>query len=439
MQYNHFMKACIIGAGASGLAAAKALQDAHIDFDWFEKGSYIGGIWKYQNDNNLSACYKSLHINTSKQIMSYSDFPMPENYPNYPSHELIYDYFNDYARNNNLLNKVQFNSEVKEVNKLGDFKYEVTVEGKSPQVYNYLLVCNGHHWKPKHPDFKGNFSGKIIHSHDYKTFDGFEDKRVLIVGIGNSAVDIACELTKVSKKVVISTRSGAHVVPKYFFGLPTDHLTGLQPLPFLPLEVQRTFLQGMLLLTRGEQKNYGLPEPKRKILSEHPTISQELLHYAGHGKITFRPNIKELNKKEVTFEDGSVEEFDCIIYATGYHIAFPFLSKEIMNTEHNEVELYHKVVHPKHKGLYFIGLVQPLGPIMPLSEVQSKWVASLISNKISLPSEKEMERRIHEDRQKMAKRYGKSSRHTIQVDYTPYKTLIEKQYTKNPLLRLLPI
>lgn len=433
------MKACIIGAGASGLAAAKALKDKNIDFDWYEKGSYIGGIWKYQNDNKVSACYKSLHINTSKQIMSYSDFPMPDDYPNYPSHELIYNYFVDYARNNGLLNKVQFKSEVKRVEKLADNQYKVTIEGKEPKIYEHVLVCNGHHWKPKYPEFKGSFTGKTMHSHDYKTFDGFEDKKVLIVGIGNSAVDIACELTKVADKVVISTRSGAHVVPKYFFGLPTDHLTGLQPLPFLPVEIQRTFLQGMLLIARGKQENYGLPQPKRKLLSEHPTISQELLHYAGHGEITFKPNIKELKGEEVIFEDGTSESFDIIIYATGYYISFPFLDSSVVDTTNNEVELYLKVIPPHHKGLYFIGLIQPLGPIMPLSEVQSIWVAHLISGKCQLPSATEMEKRIREDKEKMQKRYGKSTRHTIQVDYTPYKTLIEKQYSGNPIFRLLPV
>lgn len=433
------MKACIIGAGASGLAAAKALKDKNIDFDWYEKGSYIGGIWKYQNDNKVSACYKSLHINTSKQIMSYSDFPMPDDYPNYPSHELIYNYFVDYARNNGLLDKVQFKSEVKRVEKLADNQYKVTIEGKEPKIYEHVLVCNGHHWKPKYPDFKGSFTGKTMHSHDYKTFDGFEDKKVLIVGIGNSAVDIACELTKVADKVVISTRSGAHVVPKYFFGLPTDHLTGLQPLPFLPVEIQRTFLQGMLLIARGKQENYGLPQPKRKLLSEHPTISQELLHYAGHGEITFKPNIKELKGEEVIFEDGTSEFFDIIIYATGYYISFPFLDSSVVDTTNNEVELYLKVIPPHHKGLYFIGLIQPLGPIMPLSEVQSIWVAHLISGKCQLPSATEMEKRIREDKEKMQKRYGKSTRHTIQVDYTPYKTLIEKQYSGNPIFRLLPV
>ena len=89
------MKVCIIGAGSSGIVTGKTLSQSGIDFDCYEKGSFIGGVWKYNNDNDLSSAYKSLHINTSKQMMSFSDFPMPNNYPDYPHHSLIFDYFNE--------------------------------------------------------------------------------------------------------------------------------------------------------------------------------------------------------------------------------------------------------------------------------------------------------------------------------------------------------
>ncbi|MCL1473370.1 NAD(P)-binding protein [Argonema antarcticum] len=82
-------KVCIIGAGSSGIATAKILHDRQIPFDCFEKGSGIGGNWRYNNDNAMSSAYKSLHINTSRYTMCYSDFPMPEDYPDFPHHSQV--------------------------------------------------------------------------------------------------------------------------------------------------------------------------------------------------------------------------------------------------------------------------------------------------------------------------------------------------------------
>jgi cation diffusion facilitator CzcD-associated flavoprotein CzcO len=420
------MKVCIIGAGSSGIASAKVLHQKGIDFDCFEKGSKIGGNWLYNNDNGMSSAYKSLHINTSKQMMAYSDFPMPDDYPDYPHHSLIYEYFENYVDHFGFRHKIAFNTEVQHVEKLPNGHYAVTTDQFGTRAYDALMVANGHHWSPRYPEFKGEFSGDIIHSHYYKTFDGYEDQRVLIVGIGNSAVDIACELTNVSKRVAISTRSGAYIVPKYLFGIPTDHISK-PPLAYAPLAVQRATLLGAILINVGKQDNYGIPTPNRPILREHPTISQELPGKVGHGKITIKPNIKELNGYEVIFEDGSLEEFDKIIYATGYKINFPFFEPTFLEARNNEIDLYHKVVHPEHQNLFFIGLVQPLGAIMPLAEVQSEWVAKLLQGKCVLPDKRKMLRSIQLDRDEMRARYNRSSRHTIQVDFYPYKRLIETE------------
>lgn len=420
------MKVCIIGAGSSGIASAKVLYQKGIDFDCFEKGSKIGGNWLYNNDNGMSSAYKSLHINTSKQMMAYSDFPMPDDYPDYPHHSLIYEYFENYVDHFGFRHKISFNTEVRHVEKISNGRYAVSTDRFGIREYDAVLVANGHHWSPRYPEFKGAFSGETLHSHYYKTFDGYEDQRVLIVGIGNSAVDIACELTNVAKRVVISTRSGAYIVPKYLFGIPTDHISK-PPLAYAPLSVQRATLLGAILINVGKQDNYGIPTPDRPILREHPTISQELPGKVGHGKISIKPNIKELNDKEVIFDDGSREVFDKIIYATGYKIAFPFFDASFLEARNNEIDLYHKVVHPEHSNLFFIGLVQPLGAIMPLAEVQSEWVAKLLQGKCRLPEKRKMLKSIQLDKNEMRARYNRSSRHTIQVDFYPYKRLIEME------------
>ncbi|MFN8294764.1 MAG: NAD(P)-binding domain-containing protein [Chitinophagales bacterium] len=418
------MKACIIGAGASGIAACKTLKENNIDFDCYEMGSDVGGLWWFENDNGQNSIYKSLCINTSRQMMSYSDYPMPEDYPVYPHHTLIHQYFSDYVDHFGFRKNIQFKTAVTHVEKKEN-TYLVTTDKNVTNEYDAVLVCNGHHWNPRYASFEGTFNGKTLHAHDYKTTDGFEDKEVLVIGIGNSAVDIACELTTVAKKVMISTRSGAYIIPKYLFGVPTDHISK-PPLAYAPLALQRMALQTALQINVGKQEKYGVPAPDRPILTEHPTISQDLLNKVGHGKIKIKPNIKKLNGKSVLFDDGTSETFDVLIYCTGYNMTFPFFDKDFLNPIDNEVPLYHKVVHPEYKNLFFLGLIQPLGAIMPLSEVQAKWVAALLNGKSKLPQKEKMLKTIADNREEMRKRYKNSARHTVQVDFYPYKRLIER-------------
>lgn len=422
------MKACIIGAGASGIAACKTLNESSIAFDCYEKGSDLGGLWWYENDNGQNSIYQSLCINTSKQMMSYSDFPMPDSYPDYPHHRLIHQYFANYTDHFKFRKKIQFNTTVTNVVKSGK-KYLVTTNKNKSIEYDAVLVCNGHHWKPKYASFNGKFNGTTLHAHDYKSLDGFSNKSVLIIGIGNSAVDIACELSTVAKNVVISTRSGAYIIPKYLFGIPTDHISK-PPLAYAPLALQRIALQTALTINVGKQENYGVPKPDRPILSEHPTISQELLNKVGHGKIKIKPNVNNLDGKSVVFEDGTTEDFDTIIYCTGYKISFPFFDKQFIDPIDNAIPLYQKVVHPEHEHLYFIGLIQPLGAIMPLSEIQSKWIAKLLKEQTSLPDKNKMYNVIKNDQMEMKKRYKDSARHTVQVDFYPYKRLIEEEMNR---------
>jgi cation diffusion facilitator CzcD-associated flavoprotein CzcO len=426
-------KVCIIGAGSSGIVACKVLKQHGIDFDCYEKGSGIGGNWRYMNDNGMSAAYRSLHINTSKKVMAYSDYPMPESYPDYPSHFQILEYFESYVNHFGFRDKIQFGVGVTNVQKLENNTYQVSLDNGKTLLYDAVIVASGHHWKPRYPDFEGTFEGKTLHAHDYKTPDIFQnDPNVLVVGIGNSGVDIACEAARnTTGKVWISTRSGAYILPKYIMGIPFDTLNKYS-VDWLPMAVKRALLSFFLWLARGKQQNYGVPKPKRPLLSEHPTISQDLLSLAGHGKVLFKPNIKKLNGKSVIFEDGSEETIDILIYATGYKIAFPFFDKDFLYVEtDNRLELYKNVILPNVPHLYFIGFLQPLGAIMPLAEVQSEWVAQLIMGKAQLPSPEKMKADIAAEKSKMQKRYKSSPRHTIQVDFYPYKNMILREIKKS--------
>jgi dimethylaniline monooxygenase (N-oxide forming) len=420
---------CIIGAGSSGITAAKALKENGISFDCFEKGSQIGGNWRFNNDNGMSSAYRSLHINTNRMIMAYSDYPMPSDYPMFPHHSHIIQYFDDYVNHFNIRSDIQFNTEVLDVSRNADGSFTVTTNNQVSEYQN-VIVANGHHWNPRYPEpaFTGEFTGEVIHSHFYRENEQVRGKDVLVVGIGNSAVDIACEAARTySGKVVISTRSGANIVPNWLWSIPFDSLAS--PLTSkLPLALQRVFLSTALRLARGKQEDFGVPKPKRPLLSEHPTLSQDLLNLAGRGLIKFKPNIKEFKGKTVVFEDGTEQDFDMIVYATGYKVTFPFLKETSFDiSETNDFRLYKKVIHPDYQGLYFLALIQPLGAIMPLAEVQSKWIAKILKGECKVPNREEMLKSIETDKQAMAKRYNASPRHTLQVDFYPYKESVEKE------------
>jgi dimethylaniline monooxygenase (N-oxide forming) len=293
------------------------------------------------------------------------------------------------------------------------------------------MVANGHHWDPKFPEppFPGqaSFSGDQLHAHFYREPDErFVDKNVLVLGIGNSATDIAVETSRVSTMTYLAMRRGAHVVPKYMAGTPTDQL-GPKWLSRLPFQFTRALFVRELKHVQGPMENYGLPKPDHKLGEAHPTVSADLLARLGHGRITPKPNIERLEGCNVHFTDGTSVEIDTIVWCTGYRITFPFLERDVMEVKGNRVPLYRRVVHPEAPGLYFIGLVQPLGAIMPIAELQSEWVADLFEGSAALPEPEAMRREIEREEAAMRKRYVASTRHTIQVDYYPYMRLLAKE------------
>jgi thioredoxin reductase len=427
-------KVCVIGAGSSGIAACQVLAARGLPFDCFEKGSQVGGNWRFENDNEMSSAYRSLHINTSRRLMAYKTFPMPDDYPDYPDHFQIARYFDDYVDHFGLREKIRFRSEVKSVAPV-DGEWEVTVEeaeGKRETIrYRAVLVANGHHWDPRWPEppFPGadDFAGEQIHAHNYRESDVLRGKRVLVLGIGNSATDIAVEASRIAEKTFLAMRRGAYVMPKYLNGKPTDEAASAF-LTRMPLAVQRFVLGRMLGLTAGDMTAYGLPQPDHKLLEAHPTVSAELLSRLGHGDIEVKPNIDRFaGGRTVRFADGSEEEIDLVVYCTGYKISFPFLDENLVAAKGNRLPLYRRVASVEHPGLYFIGFIQPLGAIMPLAEAQAEWVADLLGGRGTLPSPAEMRAEIAETEEKMRRRYVASKRHTIQVDFHPYLRELRKE------------
>ncbi|MFN8160071.1 MAG: NAD(P)-binding domain-containing protein [Solirubrobacterales bacterium] len=426
-------RACVIGAGSSGIAACQVLGSRGIPYDCFEKGSGVGGNWRYRNDNGMSAAYRSLHINTSRGQMQYASYPMPDDYPDYPDHFQIARYFDDYVDHFGLRERIRFRTEVLSVEPSGG-EWEVTVEDdrgrRETGSYGAVLVANGHHWDPRWPEprFPGSeeFAGEQMHAHDYREPEDLRGKRVLVLGIGNSATDIAVESSRTADATLLAMRRGAYVIPKYLRGMPTDE-TGSAALTRLPLALQRRIFLTALKTATGDMSAYGLPEPDHKLLEAHPTISSELLPRIGHGDIAVKPNIERFEGHRVRFADGTEEEVDLVIYCTGYKITFPFFDASLLSAEDNRIALYRRVVSVEHPGLYFIGLVQPLGAIMPIAEAQSEWVADLLSGEGSLPAPARMRKTIEREDERMRRRYVASKRHTIQVDFHPYMRVLRRE------------
>ncbi|HET9162262.1 MAG TPA: NAD(P)-binding protein [Solirubrobacterales bacterium] len=444
-------KVCIVGAGSSGLTACQVLAARGIPFDCFEKGSMIGGNWRYGNDNGTSSAYKSLHINSARKLMSYKAHPMPADYPDYPSHEQVARYFDGYAERFGLNEKITFNTEVVSVEPVDDDErrrgssrypdqtstahWEVTVEGpdggRCDERYRAVLVANGHHWQPRWPEppFPGadDFEGEQMHVHYYREPDILVGKRVLVLGIGNSAVDVAVESSRIADATFLAMRRGAWVLPKFLGGKPIDE--SMPPLlSYLPLAAQRFFAARLLKVSVGDMTDYGLPKPDHKLFEAHPTVSSELLPRIGHGDIAVKPNLDRFaGGRAVRFADGSEEQVDLVVYCTGYRIEFPFLAAEVFAARDNRMPLYRRVVSAENAGLYFIGFIQPLGPIMPLAEAQAEWVADLLTSRAALPPVAEMRKEIDAYERWLHKRFVSSKRHTIEVDFHPYLREIRRE------------
>jgi dimethylaniline monooxygenase (N-oxide forming) len=416
-------RVCVIGAGSSGIAAVKALHERGLDFECFEAGDRVGGNWVFGNRNGMSSAYRSLHINTSRTRMEYSDFPMPASYPDFPHHTHIAAYFDAYVDHFGLRDRITFGTLVERAEPRAGGGWDVTTDRGETRAYDAMIVANGHHWDPRWPEpaFPGHerFAGVQLHSHDYTGEDPalFRDRSVVVLGMGNSAMDIAVESSFVARDTYLAARRGAWVIPKYLFGRPLDTIPTSAR---VPSAVRRRVQGSMLRLAVGDMERYGLPKPDHPFGSAHPTVSDDVLSRIAHGEITPKPNIAALTERAVRFADGSEVEADVVVYCTGYRITFPFLDPALISAPDNDLPLFRRVFHPDIPGIYFVGLLQPLGAIMPLAELQSTWICDHLAGRYVLPPPHELRADMEAERAAMFKRYVASKRHTMQVDFEDY-------------------
>jgi thioredoxin reductase len=422
-------RVCVIGAGCSGITAIKNLAQAGVEnITCFEQNDQVGGNWIYSAKETHSSIYETTHIISSKKMSEYLDYPMPDDYPDYPSHRQVLAYFQSYAKSFGIEKYIRFNTKVASAKKIADEQWEIKLDNGESHIFDYLFVANGHHSVPRMPDFEGQFSGQIVHSHSYKNNKNFKDKKVLVVGIGNSGCDCAVETSRVAEFVAISARSPQYIIPKFMFGKPSDTFNdGLQWLPKFILAPLRKL---SLKLYIGSYKKYGLKQPKFDPIASHPTMNSELLYKIRHGNIHPRSGIKKIDGKTVFFDDGKSDNFDIIITATGYKIATPFFDKNFINYEEaDRIPLYMRVFHPEHPTLLFIGLFQPQGAIWPISDAQAKLAANYVVGKWKTP--KNIQKLAERDSDYINKEFIKAKRHTIEVHFIPYLKSLLKEIPKN--------
>lgn len=414
---------CIIGAGPSGIAAARNCLEGGLGVAVFEKNDKVGGNWVFNADTGHSSVYENTHIISSKAWSQYEDFPMPADYPEYPNHRQLQRYFEDYARHFGVLPHIRFRHTVDQVTRTEDGHWRViytNAEG-APQaaVFRYLMVCNGHHWDPKYPDYPGQFNGTFMHSHDFKVCDDrFRGKRILVIGAGNSACDVAVETARVADKVSMSMRRGQWFVPKFTFGQPSDVMAAR--FAWAPAVVRQLLVKLMIRVLVGDYRKIGLPVPEVNPLEQHPTLNSDLIDFVRHGKIHIRPAVERLDGDDVAFVDGRRESYDIIVACTGFWMSFPFFDRKLIDFRDTlQVPLYRKMMHPDYPNLYFIGLFQPLGCIWPLADYQAKLAVREILGRYRRPAD--LKQAIATELGHPHFNYILEARHSVEVDYHRFR------------------
>jgi hypothetical protein len=298
------------------------------------------------------------------------------------------------------------------------------------------VVANGHHGVPTVPDVPGELTVDSFHSHAYRDPSVFADKDVLVIGVGNSGMDIACDAAPLARSVLLSTRHGVHVIPKYVFGRPLD-LYSHRLVAYLPFPVYRTANEVLLRLAVGRPEGHGLPTPDHRLLHAHPTISSSLLDRVGHGDIEVTTSVERFEGDKVRFVDGRVAHVDLVVFATGYRVSLPFLDPALLDPSGNVMPLYQRVLTPDLPGLSFIGYIQTVGAGIPLFEYQAQWVGDLLTGSAVLPPAERMRAWIEQDQRRLARRYVRSQRHTMQVDYWSYIRAMKEERARRPHPSLL--
>jgi thioredoxin reductase len=425
---DHRDRVLVIGAGSSGLAAAKNLRDHGIAVDVVEREDDLGGNWNFGKPN--SRVYESTHMISSKPFTQFPDFPMPDDAPDYLHHTQVLAYLRRYAEHFGLLETIEFETVVERCDPHPDGGWEVLLQRAEGELetrrYGDLVVANGHNWSPKVPAYPGQdtFEGELLHAADYKRADQLAGKRVVIVGAGNTGCDLAVEAAQRAEAAYHSTRRGYWYAPKYALGRPADQVSDLVFSLKLPTRLTQALFEATAKLVVGSYERIGLPTPDHRFLETHPIVNQQLLYYVGHGAITPKPDIARFEGREVVFTDGSRVVADLVVFATGYLIRFPFVDESLLNWQDGRPVLFRNVFHPDRDDLFVAGLIQPDSGQFCLVHWQTVAIARFLELRAHDPRAAAAflaRARDHlEDRSDGGVRYVESTRHLVEVEHADY-------------------
>lgn len=416
----------VIGGGGAGLATVKALSERGIPVVCYERGSNVGGNWRYENDSGTSAAYASLRCNISRRSMQFRSFPMPPSYGDFPTHADMTAYFEAYTERFDLRRHIRFSTTVARAEPRDPRGWRLTLENGETVEHEAIVVANGHHWSPQWPRLDGRSTVPIMHAQAYRTPDPFAGQRVLVIGAGQSAVEVATEVSQVAKRTLLSVRTGTHVIPRYLFGRPFDWLD-LELINRLPWRFINWLLHTLVQTTRpGDVARYGLHTPPHRILEHIPAVSSDLFAALRSGAVVVKPGVEAVHDAEVRFTDGASETVDAIVCATGYRISCPFLPRTVLDPSDHAIPLYRRIVPPEVRGLYFIGLIDAPGGLLPIVETQASWLADLLAGTIVLPEAAAMWAAIDAGEHRSLERFPGDSPHTIRCDPHAYTRLLTR-------------
>ncbi|UFQ96299.1 flavin-containing monooxygenase [Pseudomonas wenzhouensis] len=415
---------CIIGAGPGGLCMARALKRQGLSYEQFERHSGVGGVWDI--DNPGTPMYESAHFISSRDLPGFLDYPMPKHFPDYPSNRQILEYVNSFAHAFGLYANIRFNTSVDKVFKRDDGRWLVTLSGGEQRLYRAVVCATGCNWDANMPEVKGQFNGEIRHSVTYKKAEEFKGKKVMIIGAGNSGADIACDAATYAQKAFISLRRGYHMIPKHLFGLPVDEIS--EKGPQLPIWLTRIAFQLILRVINGDVRRFGLPKPDHKLFESHPLLNAQLLHYLQHGDIQVKPDVSHYDGDHVVFKDGSREQLDLVLYATGYKWSCKYAA-DYFEWKGGRPQLYLSIFSRQHHNLFGIGYLETNSSAYKLFDNEAHAVACYLRDQLHHPERaRQFDQLIAHDDPDLSGGidFVKSQRHEVYLEVHAFKKHLRK-------------